>query len=100
MRNGLIVAMVVGLVACGEKSKAVPVDRLATAPTTQFAQSADPGLATDPATGDLLLSFVATDGSDDWSLYFSRSSDGGTAWSKPVLVATGPGEVHPHGEGA
>jgi hypothetical protein len=78
----------------------VTVDRLATVPTTQFPQSADPGLAIDPASGDLLLSFVAAKQGDEWGLYFSRSTDGGTQWTAPVLVADGPNEVHPHGEGA
>lgn len=87
------------LTGCGNGSK-VTVDRLTTSPTTAFAQSADPALAIDPATGDLLLSFVAATQGEEWSLYFSHSSDGGRIWSAPVVVEATPGEIHPHGEGA
>jgi hypothetical protein len=99
-RKASAVVLLLTLAACGEKAQPVVVDQLTSAPTTQFAQSADPGLAVDPATGDLLLSFVGSNQGDEWSLYFSRSSDGGQSWNPPVQVATGPGEVHPHGEGA
>jgi hypothetical protein len=66
-------------------------------PPTQDAQSADPALATDPATGDVLLSWVAGD-SAGWHLYFARSPDGGTGWSAPVRVSDREHDVHPHGE--
>lgn len=90
----------IAISACSEKSAPVTVDRLTATPTAQFAQSADPGLAVDPASGDLLMSFVAAKQAEEWGLYFSRSSDGGSKWSEPVLVASGAGEVKPHGEGA
>jgi hypothetical protein len=60
-------------------------------------ESADPGLAVDPVTGDLLLSWVGGD-STAWSLYFARSSDQGRTWSAPSTVTGDPAEVHPHGE--
>jgi hypothetical protein len=60
-------------------------------------ESADPALAVDPSTGDLLLSWVGGD-STEWSLYFARSRDRGQTWGSPALVATGEHEVHPHGE--
>ena len=65
-------------------------------PATTF-ESADPALAVDPSTGDLLLSWVGGD-STGWSLYFARSGDQGQTWSAPALVTGGAGEVHPHGE--
>lgn len=91
---------VVALTSCSGNTQPVTVDRLTTSPTTAFAQSADPGLAIDPSTGDLLLSFVGATKGEEWGLYFSRSSDEGKSWSAPVAVEITPGEVHPHGEGA
>jgi hypothetical protein len=79
-------------------------ERLATeslaVPTASTAQSADAALAVDPATGNVLLAWVGSDGGP-WSLYLSRSGDGGSTWTSPVAVAGGPAapdEVHPHGE--
>ena len=60
-------------------------------------ESADPALALDPSTGDVLLSWVGGD-STGWSLYFARSGDQGKTWGLPSLVASGEHEVHPHGE--
>ena len=65
-------------------------------PATGY-ESADPSLAVDPATGDLLLSWVAGD-STGWSLYFARSGDQGQSWSSPAVVTALANEVHPHGE--
>jgi hypothetical protein len=65
-------------------------------PATSY-ESADPALAVDPSTGDLLLSWVGGD-STGWSLYFARSGDQGQSWSTPALVTGDPNEVHPHGE--
>ena len=65
-------------------------------PATNF-ESADPALAVDPTSGDLLLSWVGGD-STGWSLYFARSGDEGNSWSAPALVTGEAGQVHPHGE--
>jgi hypothetical protein len=61
------------------------------------AESADPALALDPSTGDLLLTWVGGD-SSGWSLFFARSIDEGATWSEPRVVVAGGDEVHPHGE--
>ncbi|HET8624530.1 MAG TPA: sialidase family protein [Gemmatimonadales bacterium] len=63
-------------------------------------QSADPALAVEPRSGNLLLGWIAGAG-EVWTLYVARSRDGGASWSAPAVVAGGPGtpnEVHPHGE--
>ena len=60
-------------------------------------ESADPALAVDPTSGDLLLSWVGGD-STGWNLYFARSQDEGATWTTPATVVNAPGEVHPHGE--
>jgi len=68
-------------------------------PSGGGSQSADPALAIDPASGDLVMSWIEGDGRT-WALYAARSAESG-AWSRPVRVAGGedqPDEVHPHGE--
>src|SRR5215207_9610949 len=83
--------------ACGGRDLAVSKIEV---PSAGASQSADVGLAVDPHSGDLVLSWVEGDG-QVWSLYAARSSDQGRAWSIPVRVAGGaehPDEVHPHGE--
>jgi hypothetical protein len=67
-------------------------------PTTTFVESADPALATDPTSGDLLLAFVARGADSTWRLYFSRSADSGGTWSTARPVTEQTGEVKPHGE--
>ncbi len=69
-------------------------------PSAGKPQSADPGLAIVPGSGDLVLSWIEGDGKI-WGLYTARSTNGGLHWSAPVRVAGGagaPDEVHPHGE--
>jgi hypothetical protein len=69
-------------------------------PSAGGAQSADPALAIAPGSGDLIVGWIEGDGRT-WSLYSSRSKNGGEEWSPPVRVAGGaesPDEVHPHGE--
>ena len=68
-------------------------------PRAGGSQSADPALAIDPVSGDLVMSWVEGDGRT-WALYAARSAKSGD-WSAPVRVAGGedqPDEVHPHGE--
>jgi BNR repeat-like domain len=68
-------------------------------PSAGGSQSADPALAIDPVSGDLIMSWIEGDGRT-WALYAARSAQS-DAWSTPVRVAGGaaqPDEVHPHGE--
>jgi hypothetical protein len=90
-----------GAMACGEAPSGgdavlVPLDPVGLRSTDQ---SADPSLAVDPETGELLLAWAgASDGI--WNLYFARSEDGGSTFSAPRRVNEVPGDVHPHAEGA
>ena len=76
-----------------------PAPRVTTleAPTAPGTQSADPVLATDPVTGDLLLAWVAGD-TAGWHVYFARSRDGGGTWSTPARVTDREHDIRPHGE--
>lgn len=68
-------------------------------PATAGVEAADPALAVDPATGDLLFSWMEGDTSG-YSIRFARSSDGGTTWS-PAVTVTGPAtDLKPHAESA
>jgi hypothetical protein len=60
-------------------------------------QSADPALAVDAATGDLLMSWVEGD-SSGYRLMFARSSDEGARWSEATAVTTSTTEIKPHAE--
>jgi hypothetical protein len=60
-------------------------------------ESADPGVARDPVSGDLLLSWVAGD-SSGYHLYFARSNDRGSTWSAPVRVTDREHDIVPHAE--
>ncbi len=60
-------------------------------------QSADPVVAVDPGSGDLLLAWVAGD-SAGWHVYSARSADGGGSWTASVRVTDREDDVHPHGE--
>ena len=69
------------------------------APSAGGSRSADPALAIDPGSGDLVMSWIEGNG-HTWALYVARSATRG-AWSAPVRVAGGaaqPQEIHPHGE--
>jgi hypothetical protein len=87
------------IAALGCRGSGVQISML-DAPTAGGPQSADPGLAVDPGSGDLVVSWIEGDGRT-WSLQVARSSDRGNSWSPAVKVAGGadtPDEVHPHGE--
>lgn len=91
-------AMLHGVAGCSPEGPRV---ELLDAPG--FAQSADPSLAVDPLTGDLLVAWGATDGAGEeprWNLYVARSGDGGATFSEPVRVNDVDGDLHPHAEGA
>ena len=83
------------ILGCGGDAQGVHA--LPGTPARDHVASADPSLANDPERGDLLLTWVGDEGSG-WRLYFSRSRDGGDAWSRPVRVTSDTGEVKPHGE--
>lgn len=91
-RAGLVLAVVM-LGACDK----APAGGGLPGPAALAAGSADAGLATDPSTGDLLLSWIGGD-SASYRLYLARSRDGGRTWSDPSVVTPDTGEVHPHGE--
>jgi peroxiredoxin len=70
-----------------------------------FAETADPTLAIDPQTGDLLIAWGGIRSGDTpdgagWNLYLSRSRDAGRTFSLPVQVNDIAGDLHPHAEGA
>lgn len=95
MPLALLAALACGQLGCGQDGfRAEP---LGAAPTKVTPAAADPSLALDPATGDVLLAWTGGDGVA-WRPYFSRSSDAGASWSAAVPVTDDTGEVHPHGE--
>lgn len=96
LRIAFLALLLPAISACGASGPTVHV--VTSTPADSFPNAADPALASDPATGDLLLAFVGGSDSTGWKLYFSRSSDGGAVWSRAVTVTGDPHEVHPHGE--
>src|SRR5512145_2501243 len=60
-------------------------------------EAADPAIAKDPGSGDMLLAWVAGDTSG-YHLYFARSSDRGAHWSAPVRVTDQQHDIRPHAE--
>jgi hypothetical protein len=50
----------------------------------------DPGLAVDPVSGRLYLTFTVSNGSGQAEGFLTRSNNGGERWKKPISV-TGPG---------
>ena len=62
------------------------------------AATADPALAVDPASGDLLLSWMAGDSAGQ-AIWFARADPSGR-WSSPVRVAGPSSAYHPHAESA
>ena len=90
------VILVLGAVVLAGCERAAPAAKSASPPALE-AGSADAGLAVDPSSGDLLLSWIGGD-SASYRLYLARSRDGGRTWSEPSVVTPETGEVHPHGE--
>lgn len=92
-------ALLVTLAACEAAPGPVEVTDVTPAALDVFGQTADPSLAVDPASGDLLMTWVAeSDG--EWNLLFARSADGGSTFSAPVRVNDASGDVYPHAEGS
>jgi hypothetical protein len=85
------------LLAAACRREALRVEPAAS-PAEPFAESADPVLAADPETGELLAGFVARGADSAWHLYFARSADRGASWGAPVRVTPTPDEIRPHGE--
>jgi hypothetical protein len=83
----LACALSLALAGCGSKPSKVAA---LTPPRTMGAETADPAVAIDPGTGDLLLAWLAGEGTE-WRLWFARSRDRGATWSEPVAVSS-PGE--------
>jgi hypothetical protein len=88
-----IALLCVSLVACS----GAPEVAMLEGPRVAGKQSADPSLAVDKATGDLLMSWVEGD-SSGYLLKLARSADGGATWTAPVDVTTSKDEVKPHAE--
>ncbi len=70
----------------------------AAGPADAFAESADPALAVDPGTGDLLASFVARGPGRPWQVYVTRSTDGGATWTILRQVSMADSGLKPQGE--
>ncbi|HZA93798.1 MAG TPA: exo-alpha-sialidase, partial [Gemmatimonadales bacterium] len=92
---GWLAVVCLGAYSCGSGIEVTSRE----VPSAGGSQSADPALAIDPASGDVVMSWIEGDGRT-WTLYAARSLKSGD-WSAPVRVAGGedqPEEVHPHGE--
>jgi len=83
--------------ASGCGGERLEVRALTVSPARGMVASADPSIARDPSSDDLLLTWVGDEGAG-WQLYFARSADQGEHWSEPVRVTADTGEVKPHGE--
>lgn len=94
MKRLLISGLVIALAACSERA---PQLANTNAPVDSSFASADPALALDETSGDVLMTWVAGD-STSYHLYFARSADGGGTWSAPVRITTTPNDVKPHGQ--
>ena len=94
MSNAKAFIILALLAACDE---AAPRIESVAAPKTAGSISADPALAVDSETGDVLMTWVAGD-STNYHVYFARSSDGGDNWSTPVRVTQLDNDVKPHGQ--
>jgi hypothetical protein len=97
-RRAALVAAVVLALGCGRSP--LRVEPIASSPAVSSPEAADPALAVDPPTGDLLLTWVGGEHKAGWRLYFARSVDAGRTWSDPVAITGDTGLVHPHGEAA
>ncbi|TVR66260.1 MAG: exo-alpha-sialidase [Gemmatimonadales bacterium] len=103
LRTGLLAGLV--LAGCDTPEGPATGDELPVVPLTPtvlagFDQTADPSLARDPETGDLLLAWGGSRSEGEWNLYMARSTDEGGTFSQPVRVNHTPGQLFPHAEGA
>jgi hypothetical protein len=93
-------ALLVAACGVGESDLESELELLELSALSDFSQTADPSVALDPETGDLLLAWGGASAADEWDLWFARSSDGGTSFSTPVRVNDQPGDLYPHAEGS
>ena len=91
MRRAWVALLLLG--ACQRAPRVEPIE----GPRITGQQSADPAIAVDAASGDLLIAWVEGD-SAGYRLMFARSPDEGATWSEPVAVTTSLAEVEPHAE--
>jgi hypothetical protein len=89
--------MLLAVVAGCRSSAAPAVEDIALPAIAGAPQSADPALAVDPQSHDLLLAWIAGD-STGYHLYFARSANGGDTWSTPTRITQTDHEVEPHAE--
>ena len=68
-------------------------------PTATAPAAVDAAPVRDPATGGLVMTWLARD-TAGWRLLFSRSSDGGSTWEAPVTVTPEAGDATPQSEGS
>ncbi|HEU5051246.1 MAG TPA: sialidase family protein, partial [Gemmatimonadales bacterium] len=95
IRTASAAALVLAIAACS-RTASLAVEELS-APESG-GSAGDAGLAREPRTGALFLAWVAGD-SGRRHVWFSRSTDAGTAWTAPVQVTRAPDDVGPpHGE--
>jgi hypothetical protein len=94
-RSPLLLSLL--LIAACRSNQAPSIQSVAVPAVAGTVQSADPALAVDPATNDLLMAWVAGD-TTGYNLYFARSRDAGASWSDPVRVTQHAGEIEPHAE--
>jgi len=99
-RGPLIVTFTL-LAGCGGGASEASnrVELLAPVALAEALSSADPALAVDPVSGDLLVSWVAEE-EGVLNLYFGRSIDGGNSFATVSRVNHVPGNVNSHAEGA
>jgi len=95
-----VVAVVAGCDRSGSGAGEPSLELLSPPILTGWVETADPALALDPVTGDLLLAWGGTQDGEGWNLYLSRSELGGDHFSPAVRVNDSPGTLHPHAEGA
>ena len=98
VRRATVVLWAVLAAGCGGRQLAVEPLQLPDDGALSVGR-ADPALALDPASGDLLMTWSAGDSSAN-GIYFARSSDGGSTWSAAATVAAPARDIHPHAESA
>ena len=91
----LSLLLLLAIIACRPSSSVTSLEP----PVTRGADAADPALAIDPESGDLLLTWTEGD-SSGYAIRFARSSDRGETWSAPETVAGPAADIKPHAESA
>ena len=94
LRFACAAAFVLALAGCGSRASSVTPLTLGRA---MGAETADPAVAIEPRSGDLLLAWLAGEG-NEWRLWFARSKDRGVTWSEPVAVSPAGESLRPEPE--